>query len=62
VPTFTCGLVRVNLPFAIFQSLKEQSRVLVLCLHPVAGSPRTGTGRHRIADRKGRAVRGPWFF
>jgi hypothetical protein len=52
----------VNLPFAIFQSLKEHSRALVLCLHPIAGSPRTGTRRHRIADNESRALRDPTFF
>jgi hypothetical protein len=45
--------VRVNLPFAIFQSLKEQARVLVLRLHLVADSSATGNEGHKIADRTG---------
>jgi hypothetical protein len=37
--------------FCHFNSPKNKARVVVLCLHPIAGSRRTGTAWHWIADR-----------
>jgi len=37
--------------FCHFNSPKNNARVVVLCLHPIACSHRTGTAWHWIADR-----------